>query len=87
MALKKMTAMLTSTAAALVLLAACGGEKETPTAATPSQSDATPEAAPVAEMTDAEKLTAIVDGRSDDDKARDVWRNPGETLSFFWRSV
>ncbi|MEL7490528.1 MAG: methyltransferase [Pseudomonadota bacterium] len=32
---------------------------------------------------DGTALATVVDGRSDEEKARDEWRNPGETLAFF----
>ncbi len=46
---------------------------------TPSKNEAAPETAAAPSAT----LEEIVAARSDEDKARDQWRNPAETLTFF----
>ena len=67
--------------ASAMLLAACSGTSEAP--AEPVEAETPP---PVAEV-EAGPLTladAVAgDWRSDDEKARDAWRNPAETLAFF----
>jgi predicted methyltransferase len=65
--------------AAMALLAACG-PKSTPAEGPAAPAAAAPEAA--AELT---PLEAAInnDARSDEEKARDVWRHPAETLAFF----
>lgn len=65
----------------LCILAACSGEETTiPDVETPPPS--APEAAtPVVEPVLADFLSG--EWRSDAEKARDVWRNPAETLDFF----
>ncbi|MEO1304074.1 MAG: hypothetical protein AAFV37_03785 [Pseudomonadota bacterium] len=67
--------------ASAVLLVACSGATDAPTEAV--EADTPP---PVAEV-EAGPLTladtVAGDWRSDDEKARDAWRNPAETLAFF----
>ncbi|KCZ91791.1 class I SAM-dependent methyltransferase [Hyphomonas johnsonii] len=65
--------------AAMALLAACG-PKSTPAESPAAPAAAAPEAA--AELT---PLEAAInnDARSDEEKARDAWRHPAETLAFF----
>ena len=94
-----MKALFATTALSAVLLAACGqpaaepeveiedaaqAAAETPTEAAP---EAEPEVAPI-ETAEAElegdALDAVLaDPRRDADRARDEFRNPGETLRFF----
>lgn len=73
-------------------LAACGGAEktaeapETPPAETTVESEAPSDAEPVAaEDAQAAQLQAAIDGdwRDDAARARDEWRNPAETLTFF----
>lgn len=65
-----------------VFLAACGGDQPAPE--TENEAAETSEVAPV-ELYDASTLTAAIEGpwRSEEARARDQFRNPAETLSFF----
>ncbi|MEL6414982.1 MAG: hypothetical protein AAFQ15_08595, partial [Pseudomonadota bacterium] len=69
------------TSASALLLAACSGGTEAPTE--PVEADAPPaaEAAEAGPLSLAE--TVAGEWRSDEEKARDDWRNPAETLAFF----
>lgn len=67
--------------ASALLLAACSGNSEAPAETVEAETPppvAEVEAGPLS-LADA----AAGDWRSDDEKARDVWRNPAETLAFF----
>ena len=75
------------TALTALALTACGGSDETETPATPpaeTPTDVTT-AATEGESSPNAQLAQAVNGewRSDEDRARDVWRNPAETLEFF----
>jgi len=82
--------------AALGILAACGGEEtgETGTPTAPegetTTSETAPETTPAAAPEEMESARAMSlddvlagDWRSDEDRARDAFRNPAETLAFF----
>lgn len=73
------TQLLLGTAA--LVMAACAGETDSPA------ETLEPETPPIIEEVESAPLTlaeAVAgDWRSDDEKARDAWRNPAETLSFF----
>ncbi len=66
--------------ASAMILAACSGANEVPTETVEAET-------PPVEVTEAAPMSladAVAgDWRSDDEKARDVWRNPAETLAFF----
>lgn len=76
-------ALLASTSA---LLAACGAPEAEPPAAN-ADAQAGEAAAPTIDAPEADlaDLGAVIDGdwRSDEARARDAWRHPQETLSFF----
>lgn len=65
-----------------VVLAACSGGTEAPEETLEAE---TPPIVEEAEATGPMSLADVVAGewRSDDEKARDAWRNPAETLAFF----
>jgi len=71
----------TAAGLAALLLAACGGPAPQPAATPAGESPAAPAPAPAAEPS----LAAIVAGdqRSPENRARDAWRHPRETLEFF----
>lgn len=78
--------LLSSMSAALCVLGACTAS-EAPDAAAPSA-----EVTETGHMSEADTATTLADPfdailsgawRSDDAKARDIWRNPAETLNFF----
>ncbi|MCH9752202.1 MAG: hypothetical protein K0U61_08295 [Alphaproteobacteria bacterium] len=66
---------------ALLVIAACSGGTDTPVATLE------PETPPIVEEVETGPLSlaeAVAgEWRSDDEKARDIWRNPAETLAFF----
>ncbi|MEM9529677.1 MAG: methyltransferase [Pseudomonadota bacterium] len=80
---------LTSSAAIVLLLAACGGEPADTAATDAPAADATaaadPAPAPAAEPAApaGPSLDAILDAQPEDVQARFAWRNPKETLEFF----
>lgn len=88
------TPLVPALGALAVLLGACGGSTTVPTDTVESTAVEASEgmtaaaedvAAEVEAATDFPALDAAIAGahRTDEERARDVWRNPGETLRFF----
>ncbi|MEO1322700.1 MAG: hypothetical protein AAFV59_06805 [Pseudomonadota bacterium] len=67
--------------ASALIVAACSGGSEAPTETVEADTPPPVEVVDAGSMTLAEAVAG--DWRSDDEKARDVWRNPAETLEFF----
>jgi predicted methyltransferase len=67
--------------AAALAIAACSGANEAPTEALEAEIPPIVEDVPAGPLSLADAVAG--DWRSDDEKARDVWRNPAETLAFF----
>ena len=77
---RRLTSLLTLAVAAAALLGGCGGDE----AAVPASTPATPAEAP-APVVEENLLGAVIAGdhRSAENRARDTWRHPQETLEFF----
>lgn len=67
--------------ASAMILAACSGANEAPTETLEAETPPPVEEVEVGPMSLADAVAG--DWRSDDEKARDAWRNPAETLAFF----
>ncbi|MHA7899166.1 MAG: class I SAM-dependent methyltransferase [Henriciella sp.] len=67
--------------ASAILLAACSGGNEAPTETLEAETPPPVEEIETGPITLADAVAG--DWRSDDEKARDAWRNPAETLAFF----
>lgn len=67
--------------ASAMILAACSGTSEAPAETLEAETPPPVEAVDDAPLSFAEAVAG--DWRSDDEKARDAWRNPAETLAFF----
>lgn len=67
--------------AALFVMAACSGANEAPTETLEAETPPIVEEVPAGPMTLADAVAG--DWRSDEEKARDAWRNPAATLEFF----
>ncbi|MEM7458087.1 MAG: hypothetical protein AAF331_01370 [Pseudomonadota bacterium] len=67
--------------ASAVILAACSGGNEAPSETVEAETPPAIEVEAAGPMTLADAVAG--DWRSDDEKARDGWRNPAETLDFF----
>lgn len=66
---------------ALMVITACSGGTEAPATTLEPETPSVIEEVETGPMTLAEAVAG--DWRSDEEKARDVWRNPAETLAFF----
>lgn len=67
--------------ASALIVAACSGGTEAPAETVEAETPPPVEVVDAGPMTLADAVAG--DWRSDDEKARDVWRNPAETLEFF----
>lgn len=67
--------------AAVIALGACSGGNETPATDLEAETPPAVEAVETGPLSLADAVAG--DWRSDDEKARDMWRNPAETLAFF----
>ncbi len=67
--------------AALFAITACSGGNEAPAATLEAETPPPMEEVATGPMSVAEAVAG--DWRTDDEKARDIWRNPAETLEFF----
>ena len=68
-------------AAAVITLAACSGANEAPSEPLEAETPPIVEDVPAGPLSLAEAVAG--DWRSDEEKARDAWRHPAETLDFF----